>query len=107
MRPDLAISIFTRNACKRPITIFGDGTGGTSPTSRTSSGKPHRHAEGEAYNIGGGHRVSIKTLAETIIEITGSASEIRYADAVKGDAEHTFAGTKKAERDRVASAGIA
>lgn len=103
MRPDLAISIFTRKAlANEPITIFGDGTKTRDFTNIKDIVRANLIAmqKGEgAYNIGGGHRVSIQTLAETIIETTGSSSEIRYADTVKGDAEHTFADTKKAERN--------
>lgn len=103
MRPDLAISIFTRKAlANEPIMIFGDGTKTRDFTNVEDIVRANLIAMQKgagAYNIGGGHRVSIKTLAETIIEITGSASEIRYADAVKGDAEHTFADTTAAERD--------
>jgi len=103
MRPDLAISIFTRKAlANEPITIFGDGTKTRDFTYIEDIVRANLIAmqKGEGpYNIGGGHRVSIQTLAEKIIEITGSASEIRYADTVKGDAEHTFADTKQAERD--------
>lgn len=103
MRPDLAISIFTQKAlASEPITIFGDGTKTRDFTNIEDIVRANLIAMQKgagAYNIGGGHRVSIQTLAETIIETTGSASEIRYADAVKGDAEHTFADTKRAERD--------
>jgi UDP-glucose 4-epimerase len=103
MRPDLAISIFTRKAlANEPITIFGDGTKTRDFTNIEDIVRANLIAmqKGEgAYNIGGGHRVSIQTLAEAIIKITGSSSEIRYADAVKGDAEHTFADTTAAERD--------
>ena len=103
MRPDLAISIFTRKAlANEPITIFGDGTKTRDFTNVEDIVRANliamRKGAG-AYNIGGGHRISIKTLAETIIGITGSASEIRYAAAVKGDAEHTFADTERAGRD--------
>ncbi|WP_342679615.1 SDR family oxidoreductase [Methanofollis sp. UBA420] len=103
MRPDLAISIFTRHALKNePITIFGDGekTRDFTYIDDIVDANIIAMTKGEgAYNIGGGHRVSIQTLAEKIIEITGSGSEIRYADPMKGDAEHTFAGTEKAKRE--------
>jgi UDP-glucose 4-epimerase len=103
MRPDLAISIFTQKAlANEPITIFGDGTKTRDFTNIEDIVRANLIAmqKGEgAYNIGGGHRVSIRTLAETIIETTESNSEIRYADAVKGDAEHTFADTKKAKSE--------
>ena len=35
-------------------------------------------ANGEVVNIGGGEEVTIKRLAERIIELTGSSSRIRY-----------------------------
>jgi UDP-glucose 4-epimerase len=51
------------------------------------------------YNIGGGHRVSVRELAGKIIEITGSSSVIQHKDAKLGDAEHTYAKIAKAQRD--------
>jgi UDP-glucose 4-epimerase len=103
MRPDLAIHIFTHQALKNePITIFGTGN-------RT---RDFTHIEDivdanmlsltkgtGVYNIGGGHRVSIRKLAETIIEITKSSSTIVYRESKKGDAEHTYADTSKAQRE--------
>ncbi len=103
MRPDLAISIFTGLALKnKRITIFGDGEKTRDFTYIDDIVDANiiamRTGEG-VYNIGGSHRISINDLAGKIIEITGSSSSITYANAVKGDAEHTFADTKKAERE--------
>jgi UDP-glucose 4-epimerase len=103
MRPDLAISIFTRKAlANEHITIFGDGTKTRDFTHIEDIIRANLTALNcgtGVYNIGGGHRVSIQTLAETIIEITGSDTKICYAPAVDGDAEHTFANTMKAEQE--------
>lgn len=103
MRPDLAISIFTRQAlAQEPLTIFGDGTKSRDFTNIEDIINANLLAMklgSGAYNIGGSNRISIKDLAGKIIEITGSSSSITYANAIKGDAEHTFADTKKAERE--------
>lgn len=103
MRPDLAISIFTHAALdNKPINIFGDGTKTRDFTyiddiveanllaMKTGSGE---------FNIGGGHNISINELAEEIIRANGSSSPIEYYPSVKGDAEHTFANTTKAEQE--------
>jgi len=103
MRPDLAISIFTRHAkANEPLELFGDGTktrdftyiddvvSATIAALSTGSG---------VYNIGGGHQISIQKLAEAIIKVTGSSSQIIYDQPFKGDQEHTYADTKKAERE--------
>lgn len=103
MRPDLAISIFTRQALKNEaIVIFGDGekTRDFTYIDDIVDANIIALTKGEGvYNIGGGHQVSIRALAEKILEITGSTSGITYAAAVKGDAEHTFAETGKAKRE--------
>jgi UDP-glucose 4-epimerase len=103
MRPDLAISIFTKNALKNePLMIFGNGEKTRDFTyidDIVSANLLAMEKGNGVYNIGGGQNVSIQNLAETIIRITASASEIKYLPAVKGDAEHTFADTKKAKSD--------
>jgi UDP-glucose 4-epimerase len=103
MRPDLAISIFTQAAlAHQPIQIFGDGTKTRDFTfiddvvdanmrvMKTGSG---------VYNIGGGHHISILELADAIISANNSRSSIEYHPVVKGDAEHTFANTAKAQQE--------
>ena len=103
MRPDLAINIFTRKALtNEPITIFGDGTKTRDFTHIEDIVRANLIAMQKgagAYNIGGGHHISIKDLAQKIIQITGSFSQIQYSNPVKGDAEHTFADTTKATRE--------
>ena len=46
---------------------------------------------GQAYNVGAGGRVSILTLAKTIVQMTGSKSEIRHAPARVGDIRDSYA----------------
>jgi UDP-glucose 4-epimerase len=104
MRPDLAISIFTRKALKNGvIEIFGDGTKTRDFTyiddvieaTLIAMGK----GDGEVYNIGGGVRISINELAEKIIKLTDSRSKIIYSQSIRGDAEHTWAKVDKAKKE--------
>lgn len=98
MRPDLAISIFTRKMlANEPITVFGDGEQTRDFTYiddivrancellRTSA------ADGHAMNIGGGHRITVNDLIVHLRDITKSTSEVVYSENQKGDAEHTLA----------------
>jgi UDP-glucose 4-epimerase len=103
MRPDLAISIFTKKALKNePIEIFGDGSKTRDFTyiedAVDATIKALKKGEGE-YNIGGGARISIDDLAKKIIETTNSKSGIVYSSNIKGDAEHTWANVERAKRD--------
>ena len=103
MRPDLAISIFTRKALAgEPLVIFGDGTKTRDFTYIDDIVEANmlamKRGKGE-YNIGGGHHISIRELAEAIIAVVGSSSQIFFDSPVKGDAEHTFADTNKAQRE--------
>lgn len=104
MRPDLAISIFTRRMLKNePITIFGDGSKTRDftyiddiVTANTSLLRTDR-VDGKALNVGGGSRITIADLAAKLKEKTGSNSNVIYAQSQKGDAEHTLADTKLAK----------
>jgi UDP-glucose 4-epimerase len=100
MRPDLAISIFTRKMlANEPITVFGDGEQTRDFTYIDDIVRVNRglletgDADGYAMNVGGGHRITVNDLIAHLREITGSASEIVYSDKQKGDAEHTLADT--------------
>lgn len=105
MRPDLAISIFTRKMlANEPITVFGDGEQTRDFTYiddivrancellRTSA------ADGHAMNIGGGHRITMNELIADLRGIIGSVSEVMYTGKQKGDAEHTLADTSLAKK---------
>jgi UDP-glucose 4-epimerase len=103
MRPDLAIHIFMQKSLKNePIVIFGDGTKSRDFTYIDDVVRANVLAMNKgsgAYNIGGGHTITIGQLAKKIIEITKSESKILYEKNVPGDAEHTAADTRKAERE--------
>lgn len=104
MRPDLAISIFTRNALENEtIEIFGTGSQTRDFTYIDdvveATMKAIGKGDGEAYNIGSGKRISIIGLAELIIEITHSNSKIIHSKRKKGDAMHTWANIEKAKKE--------
>ena len=103
MRPDLAIHIFTTQALKNePLIIFGTGDRTRDFTyidDITDANMMSLTNGNGVYNIGGGHRISIRMLAEKIIEMTGSSSVIQHTDAKKGEAEHTCADILKAHRE--------
>ena len=103
MRPDLAINIFTRKALNNePIEIFGDGEKTRDFTFIDNIVDANLRAMERGsgvYNIGGGERFSINGLAERIVRIVGSESEIIYSESMKGDAEHTWSDVSKARRE--------
>ena len=103
MRPDLAISVFTRRALEnKPLPIFGDGhkTRDFTYIDDIVAGNLILLKRGEGtFNLGSGDRISIGELAERIIRITGSRSEIVYKEDAKGDVEHTWANIEKAKRE--------
>lgn len=103
MRPDLAVSIFTEKALRnKPIEIYGDGTrtrGLTYIDDAVSATLAAIKQGSGAYNIGEGSRVSVRELAEKIIELTGSSSKLRYSSPIKGDAVHTQADIEKAKKE--------
>jgi UDP-glucose 4-epimerase len=103
MRPDLAVCIFLQNSLRNePIVIFGDGSKSRDFTYIDDVVRANVLAMNKgsgAYNIGGGHTVTIGQLAGKILAITKSRSELRYEKDVPGDAEHTAADTKKAKRE--------
>lgn len=103
MRPDLAVHIFMQKSLNNePIVIFGDGTKSRDFTyidDVVGANILAMNKGSGAYNIGGGHPITIGQLAKKIIEVTKSESEILYEKNVPGDVEHTAADTRKAERE--------
>jgi UDP-glucose 4-epimerase len=98
MRPDLAISIFTRKMlANEPITVFGDGEQTRDFTYIKDVVEANRRllntskTDGKALNIGTGNRISVNELLKNLCMITGSINEIHYSDKQKGDAENTLA----------------
>jgi len=79
----MVIPTFVRQALAgRPITVFGDGTQTRSFTyvgdvvwALAALAREPR-AVGQVFNIGNGHEISIRALAERVKALTGSASSI-------------------------------
>jgi len=104
MRPDLAISIFTQKALNgRTIEIFGNGNKTRDFTHVSDIVDANmlaiKRKNSGVYNIGGGHRISIRQLVNAIVKITKSNSSIRYTHSQEGDAFDTEADTEKAARE--------
>ncbi|MFC1985235.1 SDR family NAD(P)-dependent oxidoreductase [Chloroflexota bacterium] len=106
IRPDLAISIFTRQALKGEIIqIFGDGSKTRDCTYIDDVVKANlivmknRKSNGKVYNIGGGNSLSINELAEKIIKITRSKSKVIHTNSKQGDVDHTWANIEKARQE--------
>lgn len=104
IRPDLAISIFTRQALKKEtIEVFGDGNRTRDFTCIDDVVEANLLAmdkgNGGVYNIGSGNRISINELAGKIIKITGSTSGVIHTSPQRGDVEHTWANITKAKNE--------
>jgi UDP-glucose 4-epimerase len=111
MRPDLAISVFTKRALNNQnVEIFGSGDKTRDFTYIDDVVEANLLAigngVGEAYNIGSGTRISIKQLANEIIKAVASSSEIVYTSPQKGDTEHTWANVEKARKELGYSAQV-
>ena len=52
-----------------------------------------------AYNIGSGKATSVKELAEKIIELTGSKSELKFEESRAGDVHDSLADTTKVGKE--------
>lgn len=102
-RPDMGINIFIRKAIRNePITIFGDGKQTRDFTyvddlvdAFIIMGQ-HKKAIGEAVNFGTGRETSILELANKIISISGSKSQIAFQEARAAEVHRLVADTKKA-----------
>ena len=104
-RPDMAFHRFLKAARDgAAIQLYGDGTQTRDFTfvadivaatrAAAVSGRP-----GSVYNVGGGERVALSAVLQTIGEITGRALRVEREEAQKGDMRDTFADTAAAGRD--------
>ncbi len=104
-RPDMAFYRFLK-AVKggEPITLYGDGEQTRDFTFIADlidvlqcalvQGRP-----GLVYNVGGGQRISILKVLETIATVTGREVRILRQEGQKGDMRDTLADTTQAARD--------
>ena len=102
-RPDMAIHKFVHAILnERELQIYGDGQQLRDFTFvddvidalmlATES-----DSEGEVFNIGGGHTISVNALIQSIEGLVGKKARVRHVQQQKGDARDTLADTAKAK----------
>ena len=103
-RPDMAIHKFVRAIFyDDAITVFG---GGTQTRDFTYVGDvveanllaAKNDLVGDAFNIGGGSRISVNELIKKIEKIIGNKAKVEYVERQKGDVRDTWADVDKAEK---------
>jgi UDP-glucose 4-epimerase len=103
-RPDMAFHKFIKAiVIDEAIEIYGDGeqTRDFSFISDIVEGNilaMKSDAVGEVFNLGGGSRVSVNKVLDTLQEIAGKSTKIVYRDVQKGDVRHTLADTGNARK---------
>jgi dTDP-glucose 4,6-dehydratase len=77
----------------RPLSVHGNGnqTRSFCYVSDLVDGLQHvlldRHIDGGVFNIGNPHEISMRELAQRIVDLAGTNAEIRFTDARPGDPE--------------------
>jgi len=103
-RPDMAFHRFIKSILNgEEIEIYGDGEQTRDFTFISDAVEGNILAMksdiiGEVFNIGGGSRVSVNKVLESIQKIGGKNAQIVYGDVQKGDVKHTLADTSKAKK---------
>jgi UDP-glucose 4-epimerase len=104
-RPDMGIHRFFEAARRgEPVTVYGDGEQTRDFTFvedavRATMAALGRPAPEPAYNVGGGHRVTLNEVLWRIEEITGRPIERRRTGVQEGDPRDTSADVTRARRD--------
>jgi UDP-glucose 4-epimerase len=104
-RPDMAFHrLLTCALTGRAFRLFGDGGQTRDFTYVADAVAATRQAaergrRGGVYNVGGGSRVSMLEVIETVRKITGKEVRIEREPAQKGDMRDTYADTTAARRD--------
>lgn len=103
MRPNMAISNFvSRCLTNEPPVIYGDGEQTRDFTFVDDIIKANVElydapgVAGETMNIGSSDNISIRELAEYVVDETGADVEIQHEEAKDADARHTHADISKA-----------
>jgi len=104
-RPDMAFHKFYKAVLEdKAIPIYGDGlqtrdfTFVSDAVAANLAAATAENAVGEIFNIGGGSRVVLKEVLETMQEIVGKPIKKNYIERAMGDARHTAADVSKAKR---------
>ncbi|WP_377475670.1 MAG: NAD-dependent epimerase/dehydratase family protein [Microcoleus anatoxicus] len=104
-RPDMAFHKFFKSILlDQPISIFGDGlqtrdfTFISDCVAANLAAAEVAEAAGEVFNIGGGSRVVLKEVIDTIEQIVDRPIRIEFTETARGDARHTSADVSKAKK---------
>ena len=101
-RPDMAFHKFMQALTEdSEIEIYGDGTQTRDFTFISDAVEGNLLAMGnsslgEVFNIGGGSRVMVNEVLQTMEQITLRNTKTAYREVQKGDVKHTLADTRKA-----------
>jgi nucleoside-diphosphate-sugar epimerase len=104
-RPDMAFHRFLRAARDgQEIVVYGDGEQTRDFTYvadivQATQQAAARGRAAQAYNVGGGERVSVNEVLRRIEVVTGRPLRIRREDVQKGDMRDTFADTTLAQQE--------
>ena len=100
-RPDMGINKFVNAIMSgKPITIYGDGNQTRDFTFIDDIVEANilaatKKVFAEAFNIGGGNRISVNDLISEIEKTTGKKAVLKYIEEQKGDVQDTWADTTK------------
>jgi nucleoside-diphosphate-sugar epimerase len=104
-RPDMAFHKFYKAAIEdKAIPVYGDGlqtrdfTFVSDAVAANLAAATVEGAVGEIFNIGGGSRVVLKEVLETMEEIIGKPIKRNHIERAMGDARHTAADVSKAKK---------
>ncbi len=104
-RPDMAFHKFYKAAIEdEAIPVYGDGlqtrdfTFVSDAVAANLAAATVKDAVGEIFNIGGGSRVVLKEVLETMEEIIGKPIKRNHIEKAMGDARHTAADVSKAKQ---------
>ncbi|AFY32713.1 NAD-dependent epimerase/dehydratase family protein [Calothrix sp. PCC 7507] len=104
-RPDMAFHKFFKAILQdEAIPIYGDGqqtrdfTFISDAVAANLAAATVPEAVGEIFNIGGGSRVVLKEVLDTIEEIVGKPIKRNHIEKAMGDARHTAADVSKAQK---------
>lgn len=104
-RPDMAFHKFFKSILQdEAIPIYGDGlqtrdfTFISDAVAANLAAASVPEAVGEIFNIGGGSRVVLKEVLDTMEEIVGKPIKRNHIQKAMGDARHTAADVSKAQR---------
>jgi UDP-glucuronate 4-epimerase len=105
-RPDMGFRRFCEATCANlPIEVYGDGRQTRDFTyvgdivAATRAAAEAQTAPGRVYNVGGGHRTSLRCALEVLAGIAGRPLDVRHAGRESGDVMDTGADTTRARQE--------